>query len=107
MKSRGRKYYHDNKERQLPLAMKRTRKARLLKRKHVDSLKKVPCYDCGIKHPPIVMDFDHREPNDKIVEVAKAVVANWSLDRILDEVEKCDIVCSNCHRLRTYKDKLR
>lgn len=107
MKRRGRRYYHKNKKRQLPLAIARTRKARKTKRNYINKLKDRPCADCGVKHPHYVMDFDHRIEGDKIVDVAQAVQKNWSLERIKKEVAKCDIVCANCHRIRTYKDKLR
>ena len=103
MKLRGRSYYHENKERQLPLAIARTNKARRLKLDFVRAIKNKPCADCGIKYPPYVMDFDHQNSDDKIVDVARAVNKNWSLKKIKKEVAKCEVVCANCHRIRTYK----
>ena len=105
MKLRGRKYYQDNRERQLPLAIKRTHESRLLKRNFLDKLKDKPCADCGKKYPPYVMDFDHRERNDKISEIAHMAGRNWSFEKIKKEIEKCDLVCANCHRIRTYAVK--
>ena len=65
-------------------------------------LKDKPCQDCGKKYPHYVMDFDHREGEKKLLEVARMVAGGWSLKKIMKEIKKCDIVCSNCHRLRTY-----
>jgi hypothetical protein len=47
------------------------------------------------------MDLDHREGRDKRIEVAQIVALNWGKDRLLAEIEKCDVVCANCHRERT------
>jgi len=59
--------------------------------------------DCGDLHPYFVMDFDHRDPATKVAEVSQLVKNYTPWDRVLDEIAKCDLVCANCHRLRTYK----
>jgi len=73
----------------------------------VAELKKNPCSDCGQTYPSYVMDFDHRPGVEKSHPISKrntiswlAVHAKW--DRVLEEVAKCDLVCSNCHRARTH-----
>ena len=57
-----------------------------------------PCADCGNTFPPECMDFDH-------VRGKKKNGVSWLLlhrsSIIQREVEKCDLVCSNCHRIRT------
>ena len=58
--------------------------------------------DCGGRFSPCAMDFDHRDPAQKSAEVTR-MVGRAGTQRILDEVAKCDIVCANCHRLRTYR----
>ena len=68
----------------------------------VDNLKRVPCMDCDGSFPPACMDFDHRDPASKVDGVTRMVNANLSLDRILAEIAKCDLVCANCHRIRTH-----
>jgi len=105
MKFRGRNYYHANRERQLPLALERRNKARRLKRQFINTLKNKPCADCGNFYPPYVMDFDHRD--DKIADIAYLTTRNWSLEKIKKEAEKCDIICANCHRIRTFANKPR
>lgn len=64
----------------------------------IDELKDQPCLDCKNKFPPECMDFDHvRGKKFKVVSTLKT----YSLERILKEIEKCDLVCANCHRTRT------
>lgn len=60
-----------------------------------------PCMDCGNQHPYYVMDFDHRDSSDK--DFCIATKRNWGRKKLLKEISKCDVVCSNCHRQRTYK----
>ena len=72
---------------------------RSLKRK-VDLIKSVPCADCGVRYPPPVMEFDYRL--DKLQDVARMVGDGLGWSKIQAEIDKCDIVCANCHRLRHY-----
>ena len=55
------------------------------------------CCRCGESHPAC-LDFHHRDPKEKEVNLATAVNKCWSKKKILEEVEKCDVICSNCHR---------
>ncbi len=66
----------------------------------MDAMKSVPCMDCGGSFPPYVMDFDHRRGVKKF-NVSLAYAKAWS--DVLVEMKKCDIVCANCHRIRTHK----
>jgi len=102
MKVRGRNYYHSNRDRQLKLALIRRRKYRLISKKFVSKIKQKPCQDCGKTYPHYVMDFDHKIGEKKIGDIAHMVVGGWSLENIVKEIEKCDIVCANCHRIRTF-----
>lgn len=74
------------------------------KREYIQKLKSVPCMDCKNSFNPVAMDFDHREGSDKKMNVS--MLCNYSWDRLLKEIEKCDIICSNCHRIRHYYRKL-
>jgi hypothetical protein len=102
MKIRGIDYYHKNHTRQLALANKRRRKAYLLKRVFIIKAKNKQCADCKKKYPFYVMDFDHRDYKTKTKNVSYMFTRNWSLDKIKQEIKKCDVVCANCHRIRTY-----
>ena len=57
--------------------------------------------DCETSYPAVCMDFDHRDPSKKICSVSEA--AKKSYDLMINEISKCDVVCSNCHRIRTAK----
>ena len=59
-----------------------------------------PCSDCGVKYPYFVMDFDHRGDVDKEFSISVGVRRN-GFEELKKEIEKCDIVCANCHRYRT------
>lgn len=61
--------------------------------------KKAPCKDCGGSFPPECMDFDHL--GDKKMNVS-AMKYN-SVEKVAEEIAKCDLVCANCHRIRTKK----
>ena len=69
----------------------------------VVALKKKPCMDCGVQYPYYVMDFDHRDRKTKLASINQMVnFHSYSKEKILVEIEKCDLVCANCHRIRTY-----
>ena len=64
-----------------------------------DYYKAHPCVDCG-ESDPLVLEPDHVRGN-KLDNVAKLVHNTRSLKVIADELEKCEIVCANCHKRRT------
>ena len=69
----------------------------------VISLKQKPCADCGRRYPHYVLDFDHRNKETKLTSINQMInFHSYSKEKILAEIEKCDLVCSNCHRIRTY-----
>jgi len=57
------------------------------------------CAECGYNRYPEALDFDHLPGEDK----TKAIALMWgcSWEKVLAEIAKCEIVCSNCHRHRT------
>jgi hypothetical protein len=63
---------------------------------------KTPCADCNKTYHPIVMDFDHCRGEKKLGEVGD-MSGKASSARILTEMKKCELVCANCHRVRTFK----
>lgn len=58
------------------------------------------CMDCGYKKCAAALDFDHVR-GTKVCDVGGMVGRRLSWERILAEIEKCDLVCANCHRERT------
>lgn len=81
-------------------ALASTRKTIRRRRIMLDAIKNVPCLDCKQLYPPYVMDFDHRPGENKLFGIG-AHIASYSDAKLLAEIAKCDIVCSNCHRIRT------
>lgn len=82
---------------QILLAARRAERAAVTRR--IRELKSAPCTDCGGTFDPVCMDFDHRPGEEKIDCVSS--LAWMGLDAVLAEISKCDLVCANCHRLRT------
>lgn len=66
-----------------------------------DYLKINPCIDCS-ESDPIVLEFDHRDGVDKVDNISN-MINSCSLQKIQDEIKKCDVRCANCHRRRTAK----
>ena len=58
-----------------------------------------PC-KCG-ETDPIVLDFDHRNPDDKITDISNMSRHGASLESLQEEIEKCNVLCANCHRRKT------
>lgn len=83
--------------------MKNNRRYRKRLQDMVDALKDAPCTDCGHRFPPKAMDFDHLDASTKVANVSTLLVRATSSQKILEEIAKCELVCSNCHRLRTAK----
>ncbi len=61
-----------------------------------------PCADCGGTFPPCAMDFDHRDPKLKSGDVSRLLGSGRPMEIVLLEVAKCELVCANCHRIRTF-----
>lgn len=60
----------------------------------------VPCADCGGTFPIYVMHWDHLPPFEKADDIS-SMVANRTREAVLEELKKCELVCANCHVLRT------
>ena len=67
----------------------------------ISKLKNKPCVDCKGWYEPCQMDFDHRDPKEKVHSISW--LAHCRLSLLLKEIAKCDLVCANCHRLRSAK----
>jgi len=99
------RWYQENRELHIERVQVATRKRRALFRERINALKQRACADCGVLYPPFVMDFDHVDGKklDDICTMRRRLL-DWQT--IVAEIEKCDVVCSNCHRSRTYFRKL-
>jgi|SRR3989344_3040148 len=92
-----RRHYYANRQAYIDKAAKRKREVR----KWVNDIKEsAPCLDCKKSYPYYVMDFDHI--GKKEVSINR-LMEDCSYKKLEIEIAKCEIVCSNCHRERTYK----
>lgn len=97
----SRNRYHDKGLRETTVAHNRERRQN--RYSLIKALKETtPCLDCGGFFPSVAMDFDHRDRTQKIAEIPAMVKTLISWPTIMAEIAKCDLVCANCHRLRTY-----
>ncbi len=69
----------------------------------IDYKKTLRCESCG-ESRYWVLDFHHKNPKEKDIEVS-LVVRQCNKQKLLDEIEKCMVVCSNCHRDIHYQEK--
>jgi hypothetical protein len=91
-------YYRRNREREIERVSERQASTVTFLR----DLRVAPCADCGLRYAPYQMDFDHRESTRKSFRLTAGAAMLKSRAALLEEVGKCDIVCANCHRVRTW-----
>lgn len=92
-----REHYLANKQRYVSQAHARKQALYLERTRYlIEYFGSHPCVDCG-ESDPVVLEFDHLA--DKKFDIGAALpYRNWQ--SILDEIEKCEVVCRNCHRRR-------
>lgn len=72
-------------------------------RKFINNIKsKKGCKYCS-ENDFKCLDFDHRDPSKKEYNISWMCANGYSREKILLEITKCNVVCSNCHRKRWYK----
>ncbi len=76
------------------------KKKRKLLRDMVSGIKNKPCVDCGKVYPPYAMELDHVSGN-KDKAVCKMINENYDVDKIKEEVDKTEVRCLICHRIKT------
>ena len=93
-----REHYEAHRQRYIDQAAVSKRKIRLARTRYlIEFFKTHPCADCG-EADPVVLEFDHLR--DKKFTIG-SYLARTTWKRILEEIEKCEVVCANCHRRRT------
>lgn len=64
------------------------------------------CADCGYREHPAALEFDHRPGEEKSFNIGEKMGC-YSLTRIMEEIAKCEVVCANCHAIRTVERRTR
>lgn len=96
------RWYYRNKDK-IRQYKKKIRQSKIV---YVRKLKEIPCKDCGIKYPHYVMDFDHVLSNSKKRTINRLAGERAGWLTLKQEIKKCEIVCANCHRIRTHNRRL-
>jgi transcription elongation factor Elf1 len=93
------RYYYKNREKEKERTKKRTEE---LKKWFKDYKKKFKCSSCGEDHPAC-LDFHHKKGKEAgVTELVSR--RNTSKERIKEEIEKCQVLCANCHRKRHHNN---
>jgi len=58
------------------------------------------CMDCGYNEHPAALEFDHHVDSEKSFNIGEQI-GSRSRERLWEEIAKCDVVCANCHAIRT------
>ena len=76
-----------------------------LKKIHGYQLEK-GCTDCGYNKHPAALEFDHLPGTEKLFNIGEEI-GNRSVESLWTEIAKCDVVCANCHNIRTTERRKR
>ncbi len=99
-------YYHKHGSKYRENAVIRNRRIKnALKKRLLEYLSDKSCVRCGISDPR-VLEFDHTDPTSKSYGIARAINSTMTWDNILLEINKCQILCANCHKIKTSKEQL-
>jgi hypothetical protein len=107
VKAYSREHYQANRQDYIDRAKVSNAELRGRKRALVQELRSRPCMDCGGSFPTCCMQFDHRKGRSITGRNSPETIANvtkstTSLAALQAELEKCDVVCANCHAIRTH-----
>lgn len=101
-----RKIYDREKYPKIKQKKKENAKIRSIKiRKWLDDFKKEQkCKNCNLSDFR-VLDYHHKN-SDKEFNIGDSIRLGYSLEKIKNELAKCECLCSNCHRIKTYEDRI-
>lgn len=104
-KKKAKKQYYSNKEKAKKYSLDRRIKRRIILQSFVfEYLKTRCCIDCGNTNI-LTLDFDHINPNEKEHSISWMILHGFSLEDLKIEIDKCEIRCANCHRIKTAKQQ--
>jgi transposase len=100
--SKGTIAYHLGKGQREKTNARTERSRTLAKRKIWDIKENSGCVDCKEKYPHYMLEFDHL-PEFQKLDSPTNIMHNYSWEKAMEEISKCDIVCANCHKIRTWQ----
>ncbi|MGI8467211.1 MAG: hypothetical protein ACR2N3_02050 [Pyrinomonadaceae bacterium] len=93
----NREYYQRNRLHLLEKQRDKNKRLAENRRKWLVEYKKtLSCIRCGENHPA-ALTFYHKNSSDKSFEIGNAICLGVSLKRLIVEIEKCEVLCANCH----------
>jgi hypothetical protein len=96
-------YYEKHKEKHNRRIVERRRTKKLDYDRYIHSLG-LKCIKCGLNHPAI-LDFHHRDPSTKEDTISNLKWTGCALETLQREIDKCDVLCANCHRILHYNQR--
>ncbi len=97
----SKKYYYNNSSSHKAKVLERNKIIRKISQEYIlNLLKNNHCADCK-NSDYRVLEFDHVPGNKKLYNISTMLQSYHSIESIKKEINKCDIVCANCHTIRT------
>lgn len=100
LQSYRRKWYQKNRKHAINKSKERKRNIR---KWLVGYKSHINCCVCGETHPSC-LEFHHKDPSKKDLNISAVINQGWSIRRITTEINKCSVYCANCHRKLHYKE---
>ena len=94
-KKNKKEHYKNNKKRYIENGLKG-------KEWFMDYKKTLSCERCGFSHPA-ALDFHHKNPLTKAFKLSDVAFVKKNKNIIFEEIKKCEVLCSNCHRIEHSK----
>ena len=60
------------------------------------------CARCGYNAHPAALDYNHIDPSKKTMSIGQYISSNRDAEALLKELENCEVLCANCHRIHTF-----
>ena len=92
----SKRHYESNKQKYL----ERNKRYRQVIQEYVRKIKETSrCKDCDRQYPYYVMDFDHLDSKEHDISF---LTSTGRIGALKQEIDKCEVVCANCHRIRSH-----
>lgn len=101
MRKYRREWYYRNSEHAIEKVKNRRK---MLREWFLTLKKKLKCEQCGQRHPATIA-FHHNDPEQKEISLANACSCGFSKDQILKEIDKCTVLCHNCHSILHWEEQ--